>query len=218
MSFQCYPRRVEENQRRRSTRHCDIAFLADTSVVSQDDSHADQQTDPLTTDAQVADTPSRSDKNTPLAGKLQMMACLCSGKDWECQAYRRDLSASFYPVGDKAQKSNITHITKKWLDFTSRRDINPIDTTIARVLDFLSELVESDLSYSAINTARAALSACVTVENGMTLSEHILVKKFMKGVYELRPALPKHNQIWDPETFLQFLMKSSPLSVLSLNN
>ena len=38
----------------------------------------------------------------------------------------------------------------------------------------------------------------------------------MKGVYELRPALPKHNQIWDPETVLQFLMKSSPLSVLSL--
>ena len=71
---------------------------------------------------------------------------------------------------------------KKWLDFTSRRDINPIDTTIALVLDFLSELVESHLSYSAINTARAALSACVTVENGMTLSENILVKKFMKGV------------------------------------
>ena len=38
----------------------------------------------------------------------------------------------------------------------------------------------------------------------------------MKGVYELRPALPKHNQIWDPGTVLQFLMKSSPLSVLSL--
>ena len=66
------------------------------------------------------------------------------------------------------------------------------------------------------NTACAALSACITVENGMTLSEHVLVKKFMKGVYELRPALPKHNQIWDPETVLQFLMKSSPLSVLSL--
>ena len=105
---------------------------------------------------------------------------------------------------------------KKCLDLKSRKDINPIDTTIARVLDFLSELVESDLSYSAINTARAALSPCVTVENGMALSEHILVKKFMKGVYELRPALSKYNQILDPETVLQFLMKSSPLSMLSL--
>ena len=51
-------------------------------------------------------------KTHPLAGKLQMMAGLCSGKDWECQAFRRDLSASYYPVGDKAQKSNITRITK----------------------------------------------------------------------------------------------------------
>ena len=155
-------------------------------------------------------------KTHTLAGKLQMMACLCSGKDWECQAFWRDLSASYYPFGDKAQKINITRITKNGWTLESRRDINPIDTTIARVLDFLSELVEINLSYSAINTARAALSACVTVENGMTLSEHILVKKFMKGVYELRPALPKYDQIWDPETVLQFLMKSSPLSVLSL--
>ena len=83
------------------------------------------------------------------------------------------------------------------------------------MLDFLAELFESGLQYSAVNTARSALSTFLTVDN-VPIGCHPLLKRFMKGVYEERPTLPRYGRTWDVSVVLELLKSWSPLDILSL--
>ena len=73
------------------------------------------------------------------------------------------------------------------------------------------------MSFSAINTARAAVSNFVSLSGGHTLQEGAaIMSKFMKGVFSLRPALPKYQHTWDARKVLQFMDKQGPPDKLTL--
>ncbi len=72
------------------------------------------------------------------------------------------------------------------------------------------------MGYRAINTARSALSAVLTSENGPPIEAHSLICRLLKGVFEHRPSLPKHTTIWDVGRLLDYLRTISPISKLSL--
>ena len=46
--------------------------------------------------------------------------------------------------------------------------------------------------YSVINTARSALSTIINVDN-LSIGKHSLVKKFVRGVYNIKPSLPRYT-------------------------
>ena len=74
------------------------------------------------------------------------------------------------------------------------------------MIEFLTRLFDSGLEYSALNTARSALSAYFSVADGSTnVTSHIFVKRFLKGIYNLKPSLPKYNNTWDVRLVLEFL-------------
>ena len=85
------------------------------------------------------------------------------------------------------------------------------------VLDFLSHLFDKGLGYSAINTARSALSTFIFL-NGKPIGQQPLVIRLLKGIYNKKPALPKTNVTWDPKIILDFLKKLSPVRSISLLN
>lgn len=62
-----------------------------------------------------------------------------------------------------------------------------------------------NIGYSSINTARSALSSVLTFNDCTTFGTHPLVKRFMKGVYEQRPTLPRYTSTWDVNIVLEFL-------------
>ena len=75
----------------------------------------------------------------------------------------------------------------------------------SQVLMFLTELFDAGEGYSAINTARSALSSFITSEAGITIGNFPSVKRFMKGVFALRPSLPRYEFIWDVNIVLDYL-------------
>ena len=83
------------------------------------------------------------------------------------------------------------------------------------MLDFLSELFDKEMSHSAINTARSALSTLVYLD-GKPAGQHPLVIRLLKGVYNTRPSLPKYNVTWDPQIVLKFLKSLSPVKQIHL--
>ena len=85
------------------------------------------------------------------------------------------------------------------------------------VIEFLTSLFDCGLGYSAINTARSALSSTLTVDN-KPVGTHPLIVRFMKGVFNLKPTLPKNNVTWDPAILLRFLRSLSPVKLLSLKD
>jgi len=81
----------------------------------------------------------------------------------------------------------------------------------------LTTLFEENLSYSSLNIARSALSTIITVD-GMPIDSHPLVVRFLRGVFNLRPPVPRYKKVWDVAIVLRFLRTLSPVASLSLKN
>lgn len=79
-------------------------------------------------------------------------------------------------------------------------------------------MFEKNLSYSAINTARSALSTVIVYRDTTNFGSHPLVIKFMKGVFQLKPPKPRYDYIWDVNLVLNFLRTLSPVHLLSLKD
>ena len=81
------------------------------------------------------------------------------------------------------------------------------------VLDFLTELLDG-LGYSAINTARSAISAVTQTVVGSCPQ----VIRFLKGVFELRTPLPKytHTRTRDARVLSDYFRKQKPNVDLTL--
>ena len=63
-------------------------------------------------------------------------------------------------------------------------------------MEFLTSLYERNLSYSFFNTARNELSPFVQTQSPTPFGQRPFVKRFLKGIYELRPCFPMHNSVW----------------------
>ena len=79
-------------------------------------------------------------------------------------------------------------------------------------------LFHTGLKYSAINTARSALSAVLQLPLNATFGTHPLVVRFLRGVFQCRPALPKYVETWDVDKVLRCLKTLSPVKHLTLKN
>ncbi len=87
------------------------------------------------------------------------------------------------------------------------------------MLEFLTELFyKYNLKYSALNTARSALSSFLVLDGVHTVGTHPLISRFMKGVFVERPAVPRYTVIWNVRVVLNYLRKFSPLESLGLRD
>ncbi len=114
-----------------------------------------------------------------------------------------------------------TYLTK-WAELCIPRKIDSMRPTVNNVLNFLHTLYAQDLSYSTINTARSALSACLldTTFSGTnyTITNHPLLIRYMKGVFNSRKPTPNYSETWDVNIVLNYLAKLFPLDNLSLKD
>ena len=105
---------------------------------------------------------------------------------------------------------------RKWYKFCEQREINCVTPNVSVVIEFLTELFDQGFGYSAINTARSALSQFIVYKGHCTIGSHPFVIKFVKAVFNLRPPVPRYSDIWDVSILLKFLRSLSTLHHLSL--
>lgn len=95
---------------------------------------------------------------------------------------------------------------RKWQQHCRARQIDRLSCTVENGINFLTELFQGGIGYSAINTARSALSSAIIFPSGQQFGSHFpLVVRFMKGVFEQRPSLPRYTNTWDIEVVLRYL-------------
>lgn len=126
-----------------------------------------------------------------------------------------DTILSSWRTGTKKQYQ--TYLDK-WTKYCDSRGLNPISTTVTQGINFLAELMSHNIGYSGINTARSALSSVLTVHDCSTFGTHPLVKRFMKGVFENRPSLPRYTCPWYVSTVLKFLSSLPNLEEITLKD
>lgn len=124
------------------------------------------------------------------------------------------LMASWRTGTTKQYKTYLT----KWQSHCKANGLDTFKPGLEKAIDFLSYLFQEGLNYSGVNTARSALSTNLGLEDGFKFGEHPLVCRFMKGVFELKPALPKYKEVSQVSTVLDYLKTTKPASQLNLKN
>ena len=106
---------------------------------------------------------------------------------------------------------------EKWQWYCGERNIDPFSPTVEEGINSLAGLFEKGLGYSGLNTARSSLSSIITLSNNTNFGTHPMVCRFLKGVFENRPSLPKYNKIWDARLVLDYLKTFQTPENLTLN-
>ena len=94
---------------------------------------------------------------------------------------------------------------QKWHIYCQENNINLATPNITNVLDFLSNLYDQGLSYSAIYSTKSALSHIILMPLYVKLSDHPLMSQDWKDVYNLRPPRPKPQFLWDIKIIFSYL-------------
>ena len=59
--------------------------------------------------------------------------------------------------------------------FCRERGTDPILTSLDQLIEFLTEIFESGVGYSSVDTARSVLSSFPITDNGISFGKHSLV-------------------------------------------
>ena len=73
-------------------------------------------------------------------------------------------------------------------------------------MTFLSELFHNDKgNYGVIAVARLVLSAVLPKQDNVTFGKDSNVSRMLRGIFKLRPFLPKHIVTYDPNIVLKYM-------------
>lgn len=99
---------------------------------------------------------------------------------------------------------------KKWWNYCQGKEVFIADQN--KIIAFLNDEFNNGANYSTINQHRSALNTI------LPLTDQTLIKRFLKGVFRIKPVFPRYNETWDPNPVLEYLEKLAPLHSLSLEN
>ena len=112
------------------------------------------------------------------------------------------------PPRNSTNKQYNSHLLR-WKAFCDQKQIPSENAWVLEGLAFLTHLHNQNLGYSVINTARSALSSILTLQDHRTFWEHPLVTRFLKGIFELKPSLPRYSFVWDVGVVLRYFQSST---------
>ena len=190
--------------------------MADTALVSCDHDDASKKTLPVA-EKPPSTLPETSANDAPpslqetTAPGLSLVWKSLKLKGISDKAARIIIKS--WRVGTKRQYQSCL---KKWEEFCCKQKIDPVRPTLTMVLDFLTDLYEQGQQYSSLNTARSALSSVIVLSGEVPIGKHPLVCRFLKGVFQERPALPRYVDTWDVGLVLNYVKNQYPLEKLGL--
>ena len=105
--------------------------------------------------------------------------------------------------GEQGPANNTKHTLPHGVTFCEEHNVHQINPSLQSVLQFLPHLSKCT-GYSTVGTARSALSSFIVID-GIKLGSHPIVSRFMAGLFNIKPALPRYETTWDPQQVLAYL-------------
>ena len=87
------------------------------------------------------------------------------------------------------------------------------------ILRFLLSMYKGGSRYSGLCAARSALSSAITIPGYNCISEHPMISRFLRGIFNQHPPMPKYAEIWDINIVLDYYanrMDNNELSMMQL--
>ena len=198
-------------------RGCDNSRLADGPLVSSNIGDGNQLTTSVTPVADAADpAPVRaaaSAEEVSSPGRVEFIRSRLEGEGISSRAATYILES--WRAGTGKQYSAAWSCFIGWC---KQRTRDPVQATVGTVCDFLSDQFGEGKSYSTVNAYRSALSGMLVPVNGRPIGEHPLIVRLLKGMFNMRPPVPRYNGTWDVNIVLKFLENWHPLETLEMKH
>ena len=106
---------------------------------------------------------------------------------------------------------------KRWCGWCAERKIDPLSCGVQPFLDILADLFEQGLQHQTINLIHSATSMTHQQVEGISIGQHLLVTRLIKGVHNLRlPKPPRYTVTWDVDIALRHFRALGDNDCLSL--
>ena len=149
--------------------------------------------------------PSSPEMIHPLYPKLELLMCHLSGDLLKAKEFQQKLQRSSCSPGDQAPQPSTKLTTRKGNHSAVDGTLIPFRPLKQDGINFLGDLFATGVGYSCINTAHSALSSIIVLPGSVHFGSHPLITRFVKGVFETRPSLPRYKEIWDVNSVLKIL-------------
>ncbi|CAB3997611.1 Enzymatic poly, partial [Paramuricea clavata] len=176
---------------------CGNPKMANSDMVAKTNESTNSSTNTITKNKDDTDPPEQSGSNTSTVSASRANNLPLVWKSLEEQGISAGASNIIVQSWRQGTAKQYRSYLQKWELYCNKRKIDPIHPTISDGINFLSSLYESGVGYSAINTARSALSSILLLPGNVSFGSHPLATRLLKGVFELRPSLPKYQDTWD---------------------
>ena len=117
----------------------------------------------------------------------------------------------------KSSRTQYASYIKRWLIFCDRKGFKTDRPGVHIVVMFLTKLFSLGLSYSALVSARAAVNAYTSICGNIDYSDNKILKKFMHGIFNKRPNIPKHPVLWDVNIVFSYICQVTDDSLMFLS-
>ena len=107
-------------------------------------------------------------------------------------------------------------VWQKFCDWYCSKQINPVQSSIVQVAEFLTQEFDTGKCYRTINSYRSALSSVLPPIDGKPVGQHPFIVRLLKGIFNEKPPLPRYTTTWNVDTVLTYLKTLHPVAGLSL--
>lgn len=104
---------------------------------------------------------------------------------------------------------------RKWWTFCKDNELSIYEARTTDVIRFLTIEFEKGMLYGSLNSLRSAISLILDQD----LGQSEVVKRFFRGLSNVRPPKPKYDSTWDPKIVLDYFknLNNEKLSLESLS-
>ena len=171
--------------------------MANTGLVPEPSGNVGLSSDSLTLRSQATIGPAGSvspvgDESNPTSSRLA-----CVQRSLQSKGISDDASKLILAAWRPGTNSVYNSSWKKWHCWCIARTIDPLCPSSADVTGFLAHSFDEGLEYRTINTYRFALPGVLPLMEEFPVGQHPLIVRLLKGILNLRPAVPRYQQSWD---------------------
>ena len=191
--------------------------LAKETLVSNNARNVDCGTNTAPNHNRSIDTTQIRDLS-PRPPNFQIDSMVAINRRFEKRGFSEEAQSLLTASWRKGTQRDYTTKFKKFDSWCRTRQINPYEATLAQTIEFLTDLFASGLQYRTIAGYRSMLSAVLDPIDGVSVGQHPLVCRLIKGIFNTRLPKVKLLPEWDLPRVLSMLEKHpfEPLSKASL--
>ena len=194
------PDKVNNRPNRTNSRCCSLASSAlvagsaETPDISA--SVAPEQSKPV----------NGPDRPEPRSSNVSLAVFYISTSVSKLRAFRQTLpiysSQQLAPPHGKTYESS----RNRWCRWCSRRQIDPLSSSLSDILIFLTEGFNEGLAYRSLNVLRSAISSTHPKLDGFSMGQHPYVTRLLKGALNKRLPKPRYSHTWNVDVMIKYMI------------